>query len=341
MKSITKHRIPAILEQWSEEYEVFAPEQRRKGEVILDRFSEADFTLDFGKPSLPPKWAFLPQNESILEIDGGTYRKVPWNRKRILFGVRPCDMAGIGQSASFMERNIADPYFLEKRRSTISIVMACPSPPTETCFCSVTKSGPWAEKRFDLQLFDMGDVILIEEGSEKGAELVAGIGLDEMSPEEANDRIADFKRKALASMEELPEFGDALIRFESDRIDDRIWQSFGDKCIVCGGCVFVCPTCTCFNVTDCESGEDSGTRIRTWDSCLFGGFTQESSGHNPRPDQGRRLKRRHEHKLKLFSREDVKDNLCGCVGCGRCSDYCPVHIGTREVVAAIAAGDYL
>ena len=77
-------------------------------------------------------------------------------------------------------------------------------------------------------------------------------------------------------------------------------------------------------------------RLRAWDACLYGGFTREASGHNPRIIQSLRLKRRHEHKLLDYNKIDIQDGLCGCVGCGRCSDYCPVHIGTLEVVKAIA-----
>jgi Fe-S oxidoreductase len=76
--------------------------------------------------------------------------------------------------------------------------------------------------------------------------------------------------------------------------------------------------------------------VRAWDACLYGGFTREASGHNPRNIQALRLKRRHEHKLLHFNNADIQDALCGCVGCGRCSDYCPVHIGTLEIVKAIA-----
>ena len=84
------------------------------------------------------------------------------------------------------------------------------------------------------------------------------------------------------------------------------------------------------------TAEGSGERMRTWDTCLYAGFTREASGHNPRPSQASRLKRRHEHKLVHFNPVDNQGALCGCVGCGRCSDYCPVHIGTLEVVKAIA-----
>ncbi|MEA1970907.1 MAG: 4Fe-4S dicluster domain-containing protein [Thermodesulfobacteriota bacterium] len=72
---------------------------------------------------------------------------------------------------------------------------------------------------------------------------------------------------------------------------------------------------------------------------LEDGSSWEDFGHNPRGTQALRLKRRHEHKLLHYNETDIQEALCGCVGCGRCSDYCPVHIGTLEVVKAIAESD--
>ncbi len=109
------------------------------------------------------------------------------------------------------------------------------------------------------------------------------------------------------------------------------WEYFGNKCITCGGCSFVCPTCTCFNVFDRVFREGNGERLRSWDSCLYGGFTKEASGHNPRASKGSRLKRRHEHKLLYHTDRETYGSMSTCVGCGRCSDCCPVHIGTIEV----------
>jgi len=128
-------------------------------------------------------------------------------------------------------------------------------------------------------------------------------------------------------------------RLKDRAVDEGVWEHLGLKCIQCGGCTFVCPTCTCFNVCDHSTGPGQGIRERSWDACLFGGFTREASGHNPRSTQALRLKRRHEHKLLDYHRTDIQDGLCGCTGCGRCSDFCPVHIGTLEVAREIIAAD--
>jgi sulfhydrogenase subunit beta (sulfur reductase) len=161
--------------------------------------------------------------------------------------------------------------------------------------------------------------------------------LRDMDDAIAGEQIEAFKQKAVQGIPIVHEVNKAMSMLKDGSSDQKVWEYFGRKCIVCGGCTFVCPTCTCFNVYDHERAPGSGIRARAWDACLYGGFTREASGHNPRGTQALRLKRRHEHKLLYYNETDIQGSLCGCVGCGRCSDYCPVHIGALEVVKEIAA----
>jgi ferredoxin len=236
-----------------------------------------------------------------------------------------------------MTRDREDIYYRAKKDAAMTVVMACPGPQNETCFCTTTLSGPVAQKGFDLQFYDAGDVFIVETGSRKGEKLLSSDFLVEMDDTAAKEKIKAFTQKAVQSISVVQEVNEAMNRLKDGSADEGVWDYFGKKCIICGGCTFVCPTCTCFNVYDHESSPGKGVRARTWDACLYGGFTREASGHNPRATQGLRLKRRHEHKLLYFNETDVQGSLCGCVGCGRCSDYCPVHIGALEVVKKIAA----
>jgi sulfhydrogenase subunit beta (sulfur reductase) len=336
MKTIAKENVKDLLRSWTKEYHVLAPGKTTQGDCIFDTFQEDSFTLDYKKPPLPPKSAFFPHSEVIFRVEKNEIHEVVSARKAILFGIRSCDMMGLLQCTSFMTRDREDIYYRAKKDAAVTVVMACPGPQNETCFCTTTSSGPVAQKGFDLLFYDVGEVFIIEAGSKRGKDLLSSDLLADMDDAEAGEKKEAFSQKAIQNIPVVAEVKEAMKRLEDGTADEGVWDYFGRKCIVCGGCTFVCPTCTCFNVYDHLTAPGNGLRARTWDACLYGGFTREASGHNPRPTQASRLKRRHEHKLRYYNDTDIQGGLCGCVGCGRCSDYCPVHIGTLEVVKEIA-----
>jgi sulfhydrogenase subunit beta (sulfur reductase) len=335
MKTIAKKDIKNLLKTWAKEHNVLAPGKQPSGDCILEPFHEDSFTLDYGKPSLPPKGLFLPHNEVIFTVLKNEFREVVSREKTILFGIRSCDMMGILQSTSFMLRDQKDVYYNAKKSATMLIVSACPGPQNETCFCTTARSGPVAERGFDLLFYDIGDIFVIETGSQQGENLILSDHFIDMDTTLAQEMIHRFKEKAIHDIPKADAIIEAMNKLKDGTADEKVWDHFGKKCITCGGCAFVCPTCTCFNVYDQESSPGSGLRARAWDACLYGGFTREASGHNPRSTQALRLKRRHEHKLLYYNKTDIQGALCGCVGCGRCSDFCPVKIGTLEVAKAI------
>jgi ferredoxin len=339
MKKLAKSELMTLLKHWAGRYRVLAPSRSACGDCLLDTFDEPSFTLDFGKTQMPPKSACFPQSEAIFAVEKGEYREVIAAKKTLLFGIRSCDMMGIRQSSSFMNRDRRDPYFSAKRDALVTVVMACPGPQNETCFCTTMQSGPFARAGFDLQFHDAGAFFIIETGSAKGEEALSSFPLDEPGGEGIAERLETLRRQSVLAIERVGCIPEAMNRLKDRAVDEALWDRLGLKCIQCGGCTFVCPTCTCFNVCDYPVAPGQGVRQRSWDACLFGGFTREASGHNPRPTQGLRLKRRHEHKLLDYQGTDIRDGLSGCTGCGRCSDFCPVHIGTLEVARAIAEAD--
>ena len=335
MKRIAKTDLPGVLKDWAKNCTVICPSLMPQGEIIYDTFDEITFTLDYGKPSLPPKSFFLPHSEVIFELVEGRYEEQISVAKTIIFGIRACDMTGLTQSQSFMTRDNNDPYYQARIDATITIVMACGGPQNATCFCTTTMSGPSSVGGFDLQFYDMGESFLVETGSERGSGLVSSPVFADVDEKQASSMVTEFRHKATDSIPVLKNIRDAMAELTAGTDCTKIWDNLGNKCITCGGCAFVCPTCTCFNVYDQARDNANGVRIKAWDACLYNGFTREASGHNPRPTQSLRLQRRHEHKLLYFNAIDIDGALCGCVGCGRCSDYCPVHIGTLEVALAI------
>jgi sulfhydrogenase subunit beta (sulfur reductase) len=107
------------------------------------------------------------------------------------------------------------------------------------------------------------------------------------------------------------------------------WKEFSERCVSCGICTFLCPTCHCFDILDVARDELSGRRVRTWDTCQFPEFTGETSAHNPRKEKFARQRQRVLHKF-LYHYQNHGHMMC--TGCGRCIRYCPVDINIAEGV---------
>ncbi len=205
--------------------------------------------------------------------------------------------------------------------------------PGKNCFCTSTGTGPYLETGFDLQLVDIGDRYFVETGSGKGEEFIAGhAGYFKEADEQNIETSEKIKSDTAKSVELKVDFEKALQIFREDKVPKEIYEKIADKCIYCGGCLYVCPTCTCFNVFD-EGDGNSGIRYRNWDACVFEGYTREASGHNPRKEKWIRASRRYEHKLKY---DYLATGTSGCVGCGRCLSSCPVNIGMSKVIQEVA-----
>jgi len=121
-------------------------------------------------------------------------------------------------------------------------------------------------------------------------------------------------------------------------MDESFWEKFNDKCISCGGCSAVCPTCSCFDTIDVIYSETStdGERRRIWGSCMREDFGMMAGGHNVRKTPGERLRFRVMHKMYDFKERFGKSHMC--VGCGRCADRCPNEISIIDILSEIAEG---
>jgi hypothetical protein len=161
MKTMAKKDLLKAINIWAKKHDVLSPTNTIQGDCIFDTFQEKTFTLDYKKPPLSPKAVFFPHSEVIFNVEKNKYKEIVAAKKMLLFGLRACDMMGILQAASFMSRDNKDVYYNAKQNAVTTIVMACPGPQNETCFCTTTRSGPVAQKGFDLQFYDAGDEFLI------------------------------------------------------------------------------------------------------------------------------------------------------------------------------------
>lgn len=328
MKRLNKKDIFPLLQELNNDRNVYCPQSMRNGDLMLMPLGEGRFTGEIGKTTFSPKCVLFPQREDITLFRGEDISKIIESSETLIFGVRSCEVTAIQFVDRFMGRDgFVDPNYQSKRDKMTIITVACHEPPSDTCFCIDARAMPFLEEGFDLQLFDAGDFYIALAGSGKGEALLDTHYFKE-SPEEDGQRLEEIKNRALNLQVNKPGVNVAMDVLSSGNVDDAFWERLADKCINCGGCVYVCPTCTCFNIYDIPY-QGGFVRRRTWDTCLHAGFTRETSGHNPRPTQGSRIARRVEHKFKF---DIIKYGRSGCVGCGRCSDTCPVGLGAIEII---------
>ncbi len=252
-------------------------------------------------------------------------------------GVRACELRAIAiQDRVFLEGEHPDPLYARHREGAFIVAVNC-GQAASTCFCVSMSAGPKAEQGFDLALTELldegGHRFLIETGTARGEQIMAE--LPDACPAATADREAAggvLERTAAQMGRAMPDVD--LRDLLYDNMEHPRWDDVADRCLTCGNCTMVCPTCFCFSVEDVTdlTGERA-ERHRSWDSC----FTLDHSyihGGPVRTSAKSRYRQWATHKLATWIDQF---GTSGCVGCGRCIAWCPVGIDITEEVAAIAA----
>jgi len=343
---LKRDHLGPLLRKLCKDRRLVAPVKNEYGDTLYSEIEDLENTvIDLeNQPQNSLKSFFLPQREKLSSytIDrdlfrGGTeynfYPHLLESRPTIYFGVRSCDLFAVLYSdVLFLRNSSRDIYYEKKREGAIFITIACNNP-FEKCFCNATRSGPYLELGFDLQLFELGDRFFVETGKAQGVKLTRTWS-QYFTQATEGDRRAQFQlaleARGLFKRHVHVDLAVQLLANADEPVDDVISDLSG-KCQDCGGCAYICPTCTCFNIIDYQLNKDSGERIRSWDACTFAGFTRMAGDHNPVDVEKQRIRKRFLHKLK----HDVeKHGRPSCVGCGRCVGIC---FGGVDIVSFIDA----
>ncbi|NIO41480.1 MAG: sulfite reductase subunit A, partial [Burkholderiales bacterium] len=257
---------------------------------------------------------------------------LPSEEKLALIGVRSCELEAIKiQDQVLLNGSFVDSHYQAQRDSAFIVAVNC-AVAGGTCFCVSMKTGPKVNTGYDLALTEIpGEqeqtVFVVAIGSERGQLLLAKLPHRRASKKECEQADSVSKRTAESMGREMrtDDLRDLLLR----NLEHPQWNKVAERCLTCGNCTMVCPTCFCTTVEDTSdlSGAET-SRTRRWDSC----FTMDYSyihGGSVRGSGGARYRQWLTHKLATWVDQF---GTSGCVGCGQCITWCPVGIDiTAEV----------
>ena len=321
---MTRARADGLFSRWTERYDVFAP-VLGKGEgcfsdtdvVRYGKVTALDQIVWDRKSDYSFKEVLLAVNETLFYFteDQTTVPRGP--EREILIFLRACDLHAVKRlDEIYLKNGFEDFYYARVREKAKFILMGCES----TCasgFC--VSMGTNTADNYGAYLKIDGENVWLDVKDSALAE-----GLEAAECDVTPDFVTENKEKVT-----LPK------NLSNDSFTLDIWKEYGSRCIGCGRCNFVCPTCTCFTMQDIfyKDNPKVGERRRVWASCQVEGFDGIAGGIKFRKTQGDQVRFKVMHKIYDY---EQRFGYPMCVGCGRCDDVCPEYISYSNLVNRLA-----
>lgn len=282
-KIITKKDLENKIKELLKDFEIIGPRQiSNKGIFYQSIMNPEDLYLGDGFAIEPIKKFFLNPSEWLFKEGfkegSDILEDLPLKEfKRIIIGVRPCEVRGLTLLDRVFDSDYKDNSYINNRKRTIIIGLACASP-DRTCFCTSMGGSPVESHGMDALMFESEDGFTIEIITEKGRALFASSG-DNLNEDKKKlwEQEEEKIKNSIKRKKKIPESLDKIF-------EDDYWDAVSKPCLSCGVCTYLCPTCHCFDLVDEER-----KRLRCYDGCAFADFTLQASGENPRPTKKRAL----------------------------------------------------
>jgi len=322
--------IADLPEGWSDEQDGGHYRLTKRGDAALFGYAVGPHSWkQFLHPPVLPLWRAEKDERGFRVVD-----EADAPPRFAFIGVRSCELHAMAiQDRVFLSGPYVDPHYRARREGTFIVAVNC-GHAGGTCFCVSMDTGPKAARGFDLALTEIiadgRHMFLLEVGTEVGGHLLSEIPRSQAGTEDIAQAEAVVARTA-ASMGRTMEAGDVkdlLLR----NLQHPRWEDVAERCLTCGNCTMVCPTCFCTAVEDASDvlGQ-AASRSRRWDSCFTMDFSYIHGG-SVRSSAKSRYRQWMTHKLATWFDQF---GTSGCVGCGRCITWCPVGIDITEEVRAI------
>ncbi len=327
-KTLSKSRVYDFLEFLKGEFDrLIAPVRKGKPVVFTEIEDVKKVVLDYTRTLLPPKKFILGYRRKRFSYEPKTLEVESSKEsfpKQVIFGVHPCDLHALTILDEVHLGEFPDPRYLEARRNTVLIGISCL--PDEYCYCIATGTAFPDGASWDLFLTDIGEKYFVSIGSDKGDEIVhkAEKLFEEVSEEdlkrfkeETAKKKYTFDEKNLPDLERISQ----VIELE---YESHVWKEEAERCLSCGTCTNTCPTCFCYTSVDLPSADGSKVeRVEFITSCQYPYYSRVAGGHEFLENRTARFRHRYYHKFVGYPYQIGK---FGCVGCGRCSAFCPANI---------------
>ncbi len=270
---------------------------------------------------------FTEKKIEIQELDKPSQRYA-------FIGIRACELEALKiHDTIFSKSEFKNSRYTTLRHNSLFIAVNC-SKAEKNCFCTSMNTGPEVKYDYDLLLTEINKnerhYFLLEVGSEKGEDIINEFDFSDADESEINEKykVIEKTKSQIEKFLETDGVKESLLQsFESP-----VWDDIAKKCLACGNCTMVCPTCFCMTVEDYTDLErNSAERIQKWDSCYTLEFTYIHGG-SVRVSVGSRYRQWLTHKFATWQEQF---GTFGCVGCGRCITWCPVGIDVTEETTKI------
>lgn len=293
---------------------------------VLEKPEELVLGLPPRIPQFSPKYALLPP-EHVLVYVNKDYVSTATHQVAdsiVLFGIKPCDLFAVRiLDYILMARH---PMYTAMRGSLKLIVAEECLKPLETCFCGDVKAGPLIEDYCDIAYAVIENTVFFKAFSGVGLSILRDLGLRTPSKKELEEYVEVSKAAFKTASGKIPELSALQQRLVGKIAKVDLWKSVSGKCLACGSCNYVCPTCFCAELEDFLQSTDKVARIAKWIGCRTYTYGLVAGGHFRRE-----LYTRYRHfVLHKFVFYEKQAGRVGCVGCGRCIAWCPTGIDLKE-----------
>ncbi len=325
--SVNKEEWDKTLEKLLLSHLIFAPVKNAFGlDYELIRSSDIpDISYNEPKPATPLKNFFLPVKENVT---GERERARP----RIIIGIPNCDIEGLGLlDEIYLDKDFNDIFFRERRENTILISSDCFGI-QEHCHCLSYGISPYAVKNADMAAIAIDGEIILRIISDRGKDLSdkfpAAMPLTEDNVLKIIEREHEKTEALLHEANKgLPDYAATGLLVKDANPD--IWDKYTSRCVSCGACTTICPTCTCFLLIDKPGFE----KVKQMDACQYPGFERVAGGEDGLHELHNRFKNRY---MCKYVWKPEKFASPACTGCGRCIEACIGKINKNELFTELS-----